>query len=180
MRGDPFEFDLTHHFVIAANHRPAMQNPDPALRARLRMVPFLQCFTGNEEPGLYEKLRDEAPIVLGWLMRGARIFLGRNRLDGCPQSEAETEEYFDAHSTLEMWIVERCSLDEFAVTTVGDLYADFRRWKEARGEGVPSQTRFSETLNRDARFTRVRGAARRGLRGIRLNELPVAPRNLYD
>lgn len=179
MRGDPFEFDLTHHFVIAANHRPALSNPDPALRARLRMVPFLQCFTGNEEPGLYEKLRDEAPIVLGWLLRGARIFLARNRLDGCPQSDAETEDYFDAHSTLEMWIGERCTIDEFAVTSAKDLYADFRRWKETRGEGIHGLGRFMEQLNRDTRFTRVRGVLR-GLRGVRLNELPPAPRSIYD
>ena len=47
MRQDLFEFVPSHRLVIYANHRPIIQNPDPAFRSRLRLVPFKASFVGR-------------------------------------------------------------------------------------------------------------------------------------
>ena len=40
MRGDPFGFQPEFKLWIAGNHRPALRNPDPAMRRRLHLIPM--------------------------------------------------------------------------------------------------------------------------------------------
>jgi putative DNA primase/helicase len=173
MHGNFFTFTPTHRFVIAANSRPSISTPDQALRSRLRMVPFLQNFAGREDTHLPRTIRGEAAIVLGWLIRGAEAFYEAGELRNCAAVAEQTEEYFEAHSILDHWIEERCMLDPEAFTPTRELYADFRRWKETRGEGVPSETRFGEQLGRHAALQKRRVNSIRGVQGVKLS--PTRP-----
>jgi phage/plasmid-associated DNA primase len=70
---------------------------------------------------------------------------------------AATRDYLEAQDVLGLWVDERCDTsDPTAATRSSALYTAFRRWKEARGEGVPSQVRFSGQL--EQRFSKGRDA----------------------
>ena len=152
MRQDLFEFVPSHRLVIYANHRPIIQNPDPAFRARLKLVPFNASFVGREDTTLPERLSRELPLILGWMVAGASAYWEAGRLANCAVVDAASAAYFEMHATFDAWLEERCYVDPANEERAKSLYADFKTWKTERGEGVPSQTRWGETMS--TRFKR--------------------------
>ena len=146
MRQDPFSFDRTHKHIVLGNHRPMLRIVDPAIKSRLHIVPFRAHFDEDtKDPEMGMKLRTEAPAILQWLIDGHSRWLEDGRiLKKCSAVQAETESYFAAQSTNEMWVEECCREGDGAEGQAKELYMSFKNWKEARGEGVPSQTRWSE------------------------------------
>ncbi len=69
MRGDPFEFVPAFKLWIAGNHRPALRNPDPAMKRRLNLVP-LTFVPPKPDTRPMEALRSELPGILAWAIRG--------------------------------------------------------------------------------------------------------------
>jgi putative DNA primase/helicase len=152
MRQDLFEFVPSHRLVIYANHRPIIQNPDTAFRARLRLVPFKASFAGKESTTLPEQLAGELPRILGWMVAGAASYWKAARLLNCPVVEKASADYFDMHSTFDAWIEEHCQIGPAFEERAMALYSDFAAWKKGRGEGVQSQVRWGESMA--ARFQR--------------------------
>lgn len=153
MRGDFFDFRRTHKHLIFGNHRPQLRTTTDALKSRIKIVPFRQSFKGREDPTLPTRLREEAGFVLHWLLQGHATWVASGRkLPLCAVVEEENEDYFTAQSTVEAWISERVITtrgDDRAARQwprAGDLFHDYRCWKEARGEQPVSQTRWGETM----------------------------------
>jgi putative DNA primase/helicase len=152
MRQDLFEFVPSHRLVIYANHRPIIQNPDPAFRARLKLVPFNASFVGREDTTLPERLSGELPRILGWMIAGAADYWEAGRLATCAAVELASAAYFEMHATFDAWVEERCYIDPSLEERAKLLYGDFKHWKQDRGEGVPSTTRWGEAMSQ--RFVR--------------------------
>lgn len=180
MRGDFFEFPRTHKHLIYGNHRPQLRSVTEALKARLLIVPFKQCFTGREDPALPETLKAEAGAVLQWLIDGHAewLRLGR-RLPLCAAVIAETADYFSAQATVDMWVAECCELvalddrPSCQLPKASDLYNSYNFWKKGRGEQPMSNARWSEAIRK--RFSREKsdGYRYRGLRLISPFALPM-------
>lgn len=159
MRGDFFEFPRTHKHLIYGNHRPQLRSVTPALKARIKIVPFNQSFAGREDPMLPEKLRQEAPYVLNWLIEGHAewVRLGR-KLPECQAVSRESDSYFAEQSTVDMWIAERLQVADpddrpaYQCPKSSELYRDYANWKKERGEIPVSQTRWADSMRR---FTRI-------------------------
>jgi putative DNA primase/helicase len=148
MRCDFFEFRRTHKHLIYGNHRPMLRVVDDAIRARIHVVPFKATFTGDKcDPNMPAKLRKEAPQILHWLMEGHQQWYKDGYLKKCPAVEAETADYFESQNTNDKWLEERCCVDPTAEERANLLYRDFKEWKESRGEGVISQTRWGEWMS---------------------------------
>jgi putative DNA primase/helicase len=176
MKKDFFEFPRTHKHLIYGNHRPQLRSITEALKSRLVIVPFKQSFVGREDYTLPAKLKDEAGFVLHWLIEGHTEWLRLNRkLPPCAAVLGETEDYFSAQSTVDMWVSECCEIvnsDELAASHLPKssvLYNSYRQWKENRGEQPVSQTRWGEFMAN--RFTREMSAGTR-YRGLRLTLAP--------
>jgi putative DNA primase/helicase len=175
MRGNFFEFKRTHKHLIYGNHRPQLRSVTEALKARLLIVPFKQCFTGREDPLLPEKLKTEAGAVLQWLIEGHLewIRLGR-KLPPCAAVAAETEEYFSAQATVDMWISECCEFVKadtrpaLQLPKSSDLYINYANWKKNRGEQPMSQTRWAEPMKMKFKCEKSNGVRYRGVRLIGL------------
>ncbi len=162
MRQDFFTFRRTHKHLIYGNHRPMLRIVDPAMAARLHIVPFSAMFSaekGNLDPLMPQKLRAEAPAILAWLIRGHQRWRVSGTLKRCASVEATTRDYLDSQSTLDQWIAERCVLlpddgrSGRGWSKASVLYADFAAWKRERGEHPLSQTRWGEWMER--RYRRV-------------------------
>jgi putative DNA primase/helicase len=154
MRGDFFSFRRTHRFLVLGNYRPQVKAVDPAIRGRLRLVPFRADFSGREDRTLPDRLWREAGAILRWMVNGAQAWAEDQRLPACSAIERETGDYFESQSTVDNWIdLELDQSDPAARTQSGVLYRAYREWKESRGEYPLSQTTWSQTMAR--RFKRV-------------------------
>lgn len=177
MRGDFFEFPLTHKHLIYGNHLPQIRSATGALKSRLKFVPFNANLCGREDPYLPAKLREEAAFVLGWLLEGHAIWLANGmKLPQCAAIDAESSDYFANQSTVETWIAERtepCRYFEQAwsrCVQMNELYADFTEWKKSRGEHCPAFNRFSAEIRQRYEVGKSNGVRVRGIRLIGTGE----------
>lgn len=147
MRQDFFEFPRTHKHLIYGNHRPQLRVVDPALKSRLHIVPFKAHFPLEvRDPLMAHKLRGEAPEILSWLIAGHSQWLEDGYLKKCSAVQQETDSYFEAQSTPELWITDCCRLDVRASARASELYKSYSDFKESRGERPMSQTRWGEWM----------------------------------
>jgi P4 family phage/plasmid primase-like protien len=155
MGRDFFEFKRTHKHLIYGNHRPQLRAVTPALRSRIKIVPFRADFNGREDADLPQRLRENLGYVLAWLMEGHGKWLAAGkRLPSCRTVDAEIDDYFAAQSTPEMWLAERVQV----LPTDGrpashcpkssDLYRDYSEWKKDRGEQPVSMARWAEAMKK--------------------------------
>lgn len=153
MGGNWYEFRRQFKLWIVGNELPQLRTIDAAIRSRLIIVPFSVSFRGRENPDLAATLRADSAGVLNWLVEGHRAWIEagkRIRLSGT--IAAATEAYFGAQSTFDMWFEECARLvvpdvrPQMQKPTGAELYANYRRWKEGRGEVPLSMTRFGAWL----------------------------------
>jgi putative DNA primase/helicase len=147
MRMDFFQFTASHKFIVAANHRPQVRSMDHAMRRRLVLVPFSARFDGDRrDPDMLEKLKAEGPAILGWLIKGARLWCEYGLVVPGPVLAA-SHEYADAMDSLKLWLDECCDqTDRDRRERAGLLYRSFADWKIARGEKPVSMTRWGEQM----------------------------------
>jgi len=98
-----------------------------------------------------DKLRAEAPAILAWMIRGALNWQAQG-LRVPPSVRAASAEYMQAHDDLQLWRDERCAAS--GESKAGELYADFKNWKELRGEHAPSATSWYQRLESQAGITK--------------------------
>jgi putative DNA primase/helicase len=166
MRQDFFEFPRTHKHLVYGNHRPMLRIVDPGMQARLHIVPFKAYFPPDaRDPDMRKKLEVEAPQILSWLIAGHERWLEDGYLKKCSAVQAETDEYFLSQSTNEAWLSECCIEDEERASTAKELYTSYKNWKEGRGEGVMSQTRWGEWIGQRG-YTKYMANGRVVYRGI--------------
>jgi putative DNA primase/helicase len=69
---DPWEFDPSHSLWLQTNYLPEIQGRDGGIWSRIRVVPWNATFRGTtiEDTELDDKLQDEAPGILNWLIAG--------------------------------------------------------------------------------------------------------------
>lgn len=172
MRQDFFEFQRTHKHLVYGNHRPMLRIVDPGMQSRLHIVPFKAHFPPDaRDPDMRRKLEAEAPQILTWLIAGHERWLEDGYLKKCLAVQAETDSYFEAQSTNDMWLAEACVSDGEAQESAKALYLSFKLWKESRGEGVQSQTRWGEWMGQ--RFVKHFSSGRVWYSGVALRPQSV-------
>lgn len=182
MHQDFFEFRRTHKHLIYGNHRPMLRVVDEAIKARFHVCPFKAKFPADLcDPLMPTKLRTEAPQILQWLIDGHQLWLEDGTLKKCSAVQEETDKYFEAQATPDMWLTERCDTATQSDAGSAELYKDFSAWKEARGEKPLGQTRWGEWMS--GRFSKTKTGGRIVYQNIRLlppDESVEAPRKRYE
>nr|WP_245211739.1 phage/plasmid primase, P4 family [Neoroseomonas oryzicola] len=160
---NPFEFTPAFKLVLVGNHRPALRNPDAAMRRRLQLLP-LTFVPPVPNRALADQLREELPGILAWAIRGC---LEWQRIGLAPPAAVleAVADYFAEQDLAAQWIQERCDVHPSAEGPSRALFQDWRRWAEARGEEAGTEKSFSASLERDyAKKKTKRGAMFIGLR----------------
>jgi putative DNA primase/helicase len=161
-----FEFKRTHKHLIYGNHRPQLRSITPAIRSRIKIVPFPASFIGREDATLPAKLRECAPFILQWLIDGHCKWLAAGRkLPSCQAIERESSDYFESQSTVELWIAEMLEQHQDVSEKSGVLYKNYQDWKLARGESPVSATRWAETMGK--KFPKVKSHGYMRYQGVR-------------
>ncbi len=167
MRSDWVEFPRTHKHLALGNYRPQLRNVDIAIRSRMKLVPFKACFVGREDPDLMQKLSNESPFILQWLLQGHQQWIENGkRLVECKAVEQESDEYFEDQASVSNWIRETCNVtkdDSRAVSrwhTVTYIYQRYVEWTSEQGIPPFAQPRFKEVLKNLTYVTKKSNGAR--------------------
>jgi len=166
MRGDFFRYRPTFKLMIIGNHRPKLDNVDAAVRRRFNIVPFTH---RPEHPDhqLEEKLREEWPVILRWMIRGCLDWLAGG-LVRPPRVLAATADYFADQDLLGQWLEARCDLqpgnNRMKETTTA-LHQAWSAFAKQAGEKPETQKAFVGNLEKRVpdRYKNMHG---RGFFGI--------------
>lgn len=167
MRCDPFTFVPKFKLIISSNNKPRFNNVDPAIRARLQLVPWLANFetSGTKDPHMREKLRAEAAGVLGWMVEGCLLWQ-QYGLQPPKSVRDATQSYLDAEDLEAQWLEECCVRDGRAQELLAPLFASWVAYAEARHGRAKRDRDLSDRLEREGLTKRktMHGAMIEGIR----------------
>lgn len=175
MRQDNFTFRPQFKLTIAGNHAPALRNVDEAMRRRFNIAPFV-IKPANPDRQLEEKLVQEWPQILAWMIAGARQYLAGGLTRPAAIVEA-TNEYFAEQDVFGQWVEQRCILREGAFEASAKLYADWEAYAKANGEIPGTAKSFGAAMrkrNLIAKPSRLLGSPQKTYFGVELVPVPQA------
>jgi putative DNA primase/helicase len=169
MRCDFFQFAPQFKLLIAGNHKPGLKTVDESVRRRFHLVPFAVTIPeGQRDKRLPEKLRNEWPGILRWMIDGC---LEWQRIGLAPPTAVTkaTSDYMTSEDSLGIWLTDRCENDRATWTSTKSLFESWTTWAESAGDYIGSQKRFSQNL--EARgYLPTRTNQMRGFQGIGLKD----------
>jgi len=153
--------------VITSNTRPIIPETGEGMWRRLALVPFEVTIPENRrDPDLADRLKEEAPGILRWLLEGARKAASLKRIPMPDCVRAATERYRTEEDILAEFLDDCCVLGPGHQVPGGELYAAYQAWcNENTGGGPLSHKAFARKL-RDRGVTATR--SRREGRLVRL------------
>lgn len=177
MREDFWEFDPTHKIFLAANHRPAIRGADHAIWRRIRLIPFNVVIPEQErDRQLAWKLKEEAPGILAWAVRGCLKWQAQGLQDPA-EVLAATAAYKQEMDLLGDFLTECCVVRQGARAAAGALYEVYINWCKKNGESALSQKSLSIRL-RERGFAPDRTGRVRYWVGLELT--PAAEQQAYE
>ena len=146
MRAEWFDFQPTFKVWLATNHKPEIRGTDPAIRDRVRHVPFTVRIADDElDPQLPSKLLAELPGILAWAVRGCIAWQQMGL--GQPESvRLATAEYRAQMDTLAAFFSDRCLENINASASAKALYEAYKSWCADSGEKPETQKAFGPRL----------------------------------
>ena len=167
MRQDFFTFSPQFKLFFAGNHKPAIRSVDEAMRARIQIVPFTIVVPPEQrDTTLPEKLKEEWPEILHWLIEGALEW----REQGLRPPEAvagATLAYFQEEDLFGEWLSEKASRKNDCEERSATLYQSYVEWMSDGGEKPVTQKAFGREMSRRG-YLPYRNSKERGFKGIEL------------
>lgn len=166
MRQDFFEFTPTFKLILVGNHQPEIGVLDDAMRRRIHVVPFVRK-PKEVDRLLSDKLQQEWPQILLWMIEGCAIWLR----DGLVAPEAvltQTADYFEEEDKLGAWLEATCEItaDEEDWVSANDLFRSWQQFCNARGERAGSQNLLSRQIKMREGIWKAHGGHPRRTRGF--------------
>ncbi len=164
--GEHFNFRPEFKLWLSTNNKPVIQGTDDAIWDRIKLIPFTQRFDGGKaDPNLPEKLREELPGILTWMLEGCLEWQEHGL--GEPESvRAATNQYREEMDTLAAFLEDRCVVHPNAVAPATPLYKQYQLWCDDAGEKPETQKMFGMRL-RDRGFEnkQISRGEHKGLKG---------------
>jgi putative DNA primase/helicase len=160
----PVTFQPQFAPLIVSNHMPEMDGNDPALWARVVLVPFARTFdAGSIDRNLSEALKSEWAGILRWLVEGAVQYLAHGLQ--LPAAVTEAVAAYRGEMDLIGTFIDECCIEAPEVQCSSSLlYQEFEGFARELGQRIPSRTEFGNELGRRGYAARKSGVVyRRGL-----------------
>ena len=147
MRQDFFTYTPQFKLLIAGNHRPGLSNVDEAMRRRIHLLPFtITVPEKKRDKQLEQKLRDEAPAILRWMLDGCRAWQELGGLNPPEKVRIATTDYLQSEDTLGQWLAECTQREPAKHTSVKDAFDSFLAFCKESNEVAKSKKAFSQQL----------------------------------
>ncbi len=167
MREDFWEFPKTFKIFMPVNHKPTIEGTDHGIWRRIKLIPFdVTIPKAEQDPRLPEKLRNELPGILAWLVRGC-LRWQREGLGEPAEVTQATNAYRDEMDTLAAFLSDRCVMEAGASEGATDLFDAYKDWCADANETAGTQKVFGGKLG-ERGFEKIRTKAGMVYRGIRL------------
>lgn len=158
------EFSPSHTLFMMTNHKPHASTGDYAFWKRMILMPFEQSFVSEPkeewerlaDPKLPQKLKDEAPGILRWMVKGCLQWQEKG-LYPPERVKRAVEEYRSSEDRLSQFIKEYCDVEGEAVEASKKLHEAYLEWCGDNGVGrVMSLTKFGIEMGKMFGRKRVR------------------------
>jgi putative DNA primase/helicase len=163
------QFPPTHTLFLLTNHKPHAPADDFAFWERMRVIPFEVSFVDRPpkadyerqaDPNLPEKLEQELPAILAWMVRGCLEFQ-QIGLDPPPAVKQAVQEYQREEDLLADFLEGYCIIGSQYSVEFSKIYPVFETWwGDNVGTRVPSRIKFAKLLTKKG-FEKTRGRTSR-------------------
>jgi putative DNA primase/helicase len=166
-----FEYTPAFTVFLVVNQRPEVRGTDEAIWRRIRPVPFNVTIPANErDPHLIDRLRDEAPAILAWMVRGCLEW----RANGLGEAPAVVEATADYRQEMDAFgqFLSTCTIDaEDTFTATSTLLDAYEGWRKHNGADPLSAKALARSLrSRGYKPDQLKhGERTRGWRGLGLS-----------
>lgn len=163
-----FEFRPVAKIMLATNHKPVVRGTDEGIWRRMRLIPFLACFTAaNRDPMMEAKLKTEAPAILRWMVQGTQLWKTYGL--GMPEAVRDaTSHYRSSMDVFQTFLDERCTTERTARVNSQELYENYTNWCGTAGIRIPmKQAGFNQRLE-ERGFIRQKSNGRNLWTGLKL------------
>ncbi|MBG7619020.1 bifunctional DNA primase/polymerase [Herbaspirillum sp. AP02] len=141
-----FEYLPAFKLFLAANHKPIAKSGGHGFYRRLRLIPFeMTIKKEDQDPQLEHKLREEAPGILNWAIKGC-LEWQKHGLTSPKAVVRAIEEYESEMNILKAWMAEYVVVDSKYRASSAELYASFSEWAKSYHSWSWSQNRFGRKL----------------------------------
>ena len=169
MRQDFVRFKPSHTPILVTNHLPVVAGDDPALWARMRVVPFDVVIPAEErDTHLEEHLQLEADAILTWAVNGYRDYLDRGGLAEPDAVKVATDNYRIESDAVRRFVDECCIVNPHMFVTTAQAFERWCRWATDDGAESLSRKAFGQALDRLGYPAGNGGRAGRQRKGIGL------------
>jgi putative DNA primase/helicase len=150
MRENFVEFQPAHLPVLITNHLPSVRGDDPAIWARIRVIPFTVVIPKAEQDGgLPGRLQTEADAILTWAVAGWQAY--RSAGDDLREPEAvlvATADYQLSSDNVRRFIEDECVTGPAVQARTSALFAKWEHWATREGAEPVSMKAFGQQLDR--------------------------------
>lgn len=146
MHKNPITFDPSHTLIMLTNHLPKVSGDDPAVWARILVIPFDVVIPPEEQdPGLPGRLKAASDAVLSWAYEGWQQYQQQG-LNPPEAVRARTAEYQSKSDVMARFLDERVIENAHASVKARDLYAAWVSWCHSTGEQAMSEVAFAGAM----------------------------------
>lgn len=149
MRQNPFEFNTTHHTIMMSQHLPVITETADAIWDRVCLLKWDVRIADDEiDPHLADKLKEEYPGILNWLICGCFQWQQAGYILKSPETvESATHQYRKDSDPLGEFIDEDCDVAPNFFVAVKDLFLAYSNWcKENDVKYSYGKRHFNEKL----------------------------------
>ena len=141
-----FEFTFRGKIWLLTNYDFVIRGTDKGIWRRIVKIPLYSDFTDKEDKYLRDKLMEEIPQILGWLLDGFRLYL-KEGLSKPKEIVDSIKEYKEEMDVVQQWINEYCELKPSYFEKANTLYDNFRVFCQRRDLRT-NQTVFGRNLSK--------------------------------
>lgn len=146
-----FEFQPLCKIWLFMNHMPMFDDDSYSFWRRVRLVPFLRTFKGDERDNQLEnKLKAELPGILAWLVEGAQLWYAEGLSDTPDAITLATEEVRESNNRIIDFIGEWCEENPQVSEKASSLYTAYTRWSDQHNHqkrDILSQNAFGRLMS---------------------------------
>jgi putative DNA primase/helicase len=121
---------LQTRFIILTNELPALSDGSGAMANRFIIIVLKTSFLGQEDPGLFDRLKTEMSGILNWAIAGYERLRARGHFLQPTSGQEALEEIEQLASPVKAFVRAVCDVEPGLSVPVDELWTQYQTWVE--------------------------------------------------